>query len=529
MPTTATTQATPMMMPSAVRSDRSLLRERARNATLRMFPVLVTALSGPAPQRLVEDLQRLVHLAGAHDERRGDADDVAVEAPLADQEAAFLRLLEQAYRLFGRGRPVLNGLVGHELEALHEAHAAHVADRLRVLFLQAVKAVTQAPAHLGGAFRRVHLLHDFDRGVRGGRGDRVPAERRDRERLERVRDLRRRDRDPERHPVRDPFGHRHDLGLDVPVRDAEPGAASAPEARLHLVADEDAAVLPHDPDRDLEILLRGRDESANALDGLGDEARDLAGRRRLDQLFEVLGARDAAGRVRELQRAAVAVRRGCVLDGGDLRRHRAPRRVPGERLREHRPAGIAVPEGDDLEPPRVDLRHHDAGLVGLCARAREGGLLEPPRRQPRELLGELDDGQRRIERRDMAESVHLRLDGGVYLVVRVPDGDRQDAAEKVEVRLPVGVSNMHPLAGFEDDGLLVVVRDGGEEKLLVLRADVSGRKSLCFGNRAHVRTFLLRKLPLPALPTNVPFSTITSPREMTVSAAPWTTRPSYGV
>src|SRR5512141_1036488 len=112
MPTTATTQATPMMMPRAVRRVRILLRERARKATFRMFPVLVTVVSGPAPQRLVEDLERFVHLAGAHDERRGDPDDVAVEASLADQEAAFLRLLEQPHRLFGRGRPVLNGLVG---------------------------------------------------------------------------------------------------------------------------------------------------------------------------------------------------------------------------------------------------------------------------------------------------------------------------------------------------------------------------------------------------------------------------------
>ena len=76
----------------------------------------------------------------------------------------------------------------------------------------------------------------------------------------------------------------------------------------------------------------------------------------------------------------------------------------------------------------------------------------------------------------MAEPVHLRLDGGVHLVVRVPDGDRQDAAEEVEIRLPVGVLDVHPLAGLEDDGLLVVVRDGGEEVLLVLRADVSGGK-----------------------------------------------------
>src|ERR1019366_10280555 len=97
MPKTATTQATPMMMPSAVNSERSLLRASARNATLRMFPVFVTAVSRPSRQRLVEDLERLVHLARAHDERRRDADDVAVETALADQEAALLRLLEKAH------------------------------------------------------------------------------------------------------------------------------------------------------------------------------------------------------------------------------------------------------------------------------------------------------------------------------------------------------------------------------------------------------------------------------------------------
>src|ERR1035441_190179 len=192
MPTTATTQATPMMMPSAVRSDRSLLRERARKATLRIFPVLVTVLSRPAGERLVEEFQRLVHLARIHDERRRDADDVAVEASFADQEAPLLRLLEEPDGLFGRGRSVLNGLVGHELESLHEAHAAHVAERLRVFRLQPVEARPQAPAHLGGAFWRAHLLHHLESGERGGRGDRVASERRDRERLEGVRDLRRR-------------------------------------------------------------------------------------------------------------------------------------------------------------------------------------------------------------------------------------------------------------------------------------------------------------------------------------------------
>jgi hypothetical protein len=88
------------------------------------------------------------------------------------------------------------------------------------------------------------------------------------------------------------LGHRHDLGLDVPVRDAEPGAARPAEARLHLVADEDAAVLPHDPHCDFEILVRRRDEAADALDRLGDEAGDPAGGRRPDQLLEILRAGD---------------------------------------------------------------------------------------------------------------------------------------------------------------------------------------------------------------------------------------------
>ena len=81
---------------------------------------------------------------------------------------------------------------------------------------------------------------------------------------------------PQRHAVGDALGHRHDVGLDAPVLDAEHLAAGAAEAGLHLVADEDAAVLAHDVDRDLEVLRRRRDEAADALDRLGEEAGDLA-------------------------------------------------------------------------------------------------------------------------------------------------------------------------------------------------------------------------------------------------------------
>ena len=46
-----------------------------------------------------------------------------------------------------RRRPVAGGLVLDELEGLHEAHAAHVADRARVAALQLLEARAQERAH----------------------------------------------------------------------------------------------------------------------------------------------------------------------------------------------------------------------------------------------------------------------------------------------------------------------------------------------------------------------------------------------
>jgi hypothetical protein len=151
-----------------------------------------------------------------------------------------------------------------------------------------------------------------------------------------------------------------------------------------------------------------------------------------------------------------------------------------------------VAQRDDLQPAGVDLREHDGGLVGLGAGAREVRLLEAARREAGERLGERDDREGGVERRDVSEAVDLGLDGRVHLVVRVPDGDREDPAEEVEVAFPVGVLQVHPLARLEDDRFLVVVRDGREEEFLVLRAHVGGgdrkrRGILCFGNRAHVK------------------------------------------
>ncbi len=101
--------------------------------------------------------------------------------------------------------------------------------------------------------------------------------------------------------------------------DAEPFVACTAPSGLHFIRNAQAAVFAGDVVGDLEILGRRHNKSANAEDRLGHERRDLAGRRRLDQLLDVVGTRHFAARVFELERTAVAIRCRCVDDARDLR------------------------------------------------------------------------------------------------------------------------------------------------------------------------------------------------------------------
>ena len=61
--------------------------------------------------------------------------------------------------------------------------------------------------------------------------------------------------------------------------------------------------------------------------------------------------------------------------------------------------------------PVRDLRQHHGGLVRLGADVGEEALRSSlPGRDARELLRQLDDRHRRVERRDVAEPLDLRVD-----------------------------------------------------------------------------------------------------------------------
>src|SRR5690348_210354 len=88
-------------------------------------PRLAEWISAPRldqAEHLVEAVGQEVGIVAGQAHRRLDPEDVAGEAPLADQETALLAQLEQVGRLDRGG--FLRDAVAHQLDAQHQAKAA---------------------------------------------------------------------------------------------------------------------------------------------------------------------------------------------------------------------------------------------------------------------------------------------------------------------------------------------------------------------------------------------------------------------
>jgi hypothetical protein len=156
-----------------------------------------------------------------------------------------------------------------------------------------------------------------------------------------------------------------------------------------------------------------------------------------------------------------------------------------------RASRVAVAEDDYLVATRGGLGGVDGRVVGLRAAVGEEGFFETAGRDLVELLGEVGLRLVGVERGGVLDGAHLLDDGLGHLRVCVADADGEDAAEAVEVAVALVVPDVLPLAADERERLLVVHRDGGEEKLFVLLDDLGagrlglGRVQLRFGG-AHV-------------------------------------------
>ena len=165
-----------------------------------------------------------------------------------------------------------------------------------------------------------------------------------------------------------------------------------PKAGLHFVGDEEAAVFFHGVENDLEIFRRRSDESADALNRLGDEGGDLAAGAGLDQVLDVLGAGDFAIRIFQAERAAVAIRIDRVRDADADDSGLAPRGLRRDALGQRRSAGIGVAQRDNVVRAGGHARQQDRGFIRLGAGTGEKTGLQRARSDLRDFFGQRDDG-----------------------------------------------------------------------------------------------------------------------------------------
>src|SRR5205823_3732043 len=249
---------------------------------------------------------------------------------------------------------------------------------------------------------------------------------------------------------------RHDVRDHAVVLRGPHGAAPA-EPRQHLVHDQERAMVARDRlDRPEEALGR-HDVARGPLDGLDDDRADLAGGLVPDDVAHEIRARDAAVRIAEPERAAVAVgvRRHVPA------RHERPEVVfelaPEER--EHA-TGLAVepaPEADDLRLPRGGSAEPQGRLYRLGAAREHLDAREALGRHGGEELEELGPrlGGEAAER----QPLHLPLQGLHVMRVAVADAPDPDPGDEVDVLVAVLVdegrarATGHCEPGHEREGL----------------------------------------------------------------------------
>src|SRR5690606_7727863 len=310
----------------------------------------VTRASSSVLQGGLDDVASLVDLGCVDDERRRDADDVAAQPTLAEQEPAPPRRGDEGAGPGGVGTPVLAWR--HQLESLHQAHAAHVADEGEAPW-QLVEAFAQPRAHHAGVADQVVLLDVLDRGQRARHRHRVAAVGSQRVVVDGGGDLGCGYGGVQRVAVGYALGEDNDVRFDSPVLDGAHVPARAAPAGLHLVDDEQAACLLDDRCDAPEVVAWRHDETADALDGLGHEGRDATFGRGADEVFEVGDAQIEELLAGHAWRSAVLVGVADVLDVAVVDAARAPARVGRHAHRGLGPAAVGVPQRDDVGAPRV--------------------------------------------------------------------------------------------------------------------------------------------------------------------------------
>ena len=340
-----------------------------------------------------------------------------------------------------------------------------------MLVLELFQAGAEIAARFGAISQQVLLVDEIDHRLGLGGRHGIAAEGGDGEAGDGIGYFGASHGQSDRRAVAQAFGAGHNIWDHAPLLDAEPLAAGAAPAGLDLIAYEDAAVVAHDLLDNREVLFGRRDEAGHALDGFSDEAGDPSTRGAADQFLHVLGATHFATRVGEAEGTAVTVGVVRMHDAG-LRRPQLPGTLSREPHPHRRTAVVGMAQRHDLGVAGVAAGGEDGGLIGLGSAVGEETLGELAiRRDGGDLLGQ--SGLRLIGEHggDVLQGINLLVDLGVDLVVAMAHAHGDDPAEEVQVLIAVGVPDILILGARDDQRLLIVMKDGGEEEFLISEND----------------------------------------------------------
>ena len=194
----------------------------------------------------------------------------------------------------------------------------------------------------------------------------------------------------------------------------------------------------------------------------------------LDGLLHILGAGHAAGGIGHFEGAAIAVRGQGVFDAQHLAAADAPIGLAGQVHGQGRASAVAVAQGDDLLVARVGPGQHHRVLVGLRARIGEIGRAQIPRRDLGDLFGQTHMVFVGIEGGRVDQLGGLGLGRRGHLGVVVAHAGGQDAAEEVQIFVPLHIPHPQPFAVVQGHGLRVIEQMVGPQILFLLLQDLLG-------------------------------------------------------
>ena len=254
-----------------------------RAGPFHLTSVFDAAAPSASLERVDEDLDGLGGLLPRHAHGGGDAQDVSVQSPQTDQQALAATYLEH---LPCRRSIRHDGAWLDELDADHESpspYLGHHAESGRA----GLELVEEEAAHLEGVALKVVAEQIVQIGERPGGGQRIAAEGGDRVGADRVDEVAPTDDTTDGQTVPQALGEGHQIGHEAVRLETPEVVAGAPPAGLHLIGDEEDAVLVEHFLHGCEEPVGRDDEAPDALDRLGDQARHVAGRGRLDHLAQV--------------------------------------------------------------------------------------------------------------------------------------------------------------------------------------------------------------------------------------------------